>query len=181
VEDVVAGTVLASGTAAMNLARNAVFAAGFPVTVSGQTLDRQCASGLMAVATAAKQVIVDGMDVVLAGGHDNISAVQNDYFNWAMREKDPAVTEHVPHAYMNMLQTAEHVAKTYGISREVQDAYSLQSQMRVVCPTRSCLSPPRWQWLTKQREPSLTKKSRSPWTKAIDPTPRQKDWPVSNL
>jgi acetyl-CoA C-acetyltransferase/acetyl-CoA acyltransferase len=130
VEDVVAGTVLASGTAAMNLARNAVFAAGFPVTVSGQTLDRQCASGLMAVATAAKQVILDGMDVVLAGGHDNISAVQNDYFNWAMREKDPAVTEHVPHAYMNMLQTAEHVAKTYGISREVQDAYSLQSQKR---------------------------------------------------
>ena len=130
VEDVVAGTVLASGTAAMNLARNAVFAAGFPVTVSGQTLDRQCASGLMAVATAAKQVIVDGMDVVLAGGHDNISAVQNDYFNWAMREKDPAVTEHVPHAYMNMLQTAEHVAKKYGISREVQDAYSLQSQKR---------------------------------------------------
>ena len=130
VEDVVAGTVLASGTAGMNLARNAVFAAGFPVTVSGQTLDRQCASGLMAIATAAKQVIVDGMDVVLAGGHDNISAVQNDYFNWAMREKDPAVTEHVPHAYMNMLQTAEHVAKTYGISREVQDAYSLQSQKR---------------------------------------------------
>ena len=130
VEDVVAGTVLASGTAGMNLARNAVFAAGFPVTVSGQTLDRQCASGLMAIATAAKQVIVDGMDVVLAGGHDNISAVQNDYFNWAMREKDPAVTEHVPHAYMNMLQTAEHVAKKYGISREVQDAYSLQSQKR---------------------------------------------------
>ena len=130
IDDVVAGTVLASGTAGMNLARNAAFAAGFPVTVSGQTLDRQCASGLMAVATAAKQVIVDGMDVVVAGGQDNISAVQNDYFSWAMRDKDPAVTERVPHAYMNMLQTAEFVAKRYGISREAQDAYSLQSQQR---------------------------------------------------
>ncbi len=130
IDDVVAGTVLASGTAGLNLARNAVFAAGFPVTVAGQTLDRQCASGLMAVATAAKQVIVDGMDVVVAGGQDNISAVQNDYFSWAMRDKDLAVTERVPHAYMNMLQTAECVAKKYGISREVQDAYSLQSQQR---------------------------------------------------
>jgi acetyl-CoA acetyltransferase len=64
IDDVVAGTVLASGTAGMNLARNAALAAGFPVTVSGLTLDRQCASGLMAVATAAKQVIVDGMDVI---------------------------------------------------------------------------------------------------------------------
>jgi acetyl-CoA C-acetyltransferase len=130
IDDVVAGTVLASGTAGMNLARNAAFAAGFPVTVSGQTLDRQCASGLMAVATAAKQVMVDGMDVVLAGGQDNISAVQNDYFSWAMREKDPAVTERVPHAYMNMLQTAEFVARKYGISRQAQDAYALQSQQR---------------------------------------------------
>lgn len=130
IDDVVAGTVLASGTAGMNLARNAAFAAGFPVTVAGQTLDRQCASGLMAVATAAKQVIVDGMDVVVAGGQDNISAVQNEYFSWAMRDKDPAVTERVPHAYMNMLQTAEFVAKKYGISREAQDAYSLQSQQR---------------------------------------------------
>jgi acetyl-CoA C-acetyltransferase len=130
IDDVVAGTVLASGTAGMNLARNAVFAAGFPVTVAGQTIDRQCASGLMAVATAAKQVIVDGMDVVVAGGQDNISAVQSEYFSWAMRDKDPAVTAQVPHAYMNMLQTAEFVASRYGISREAQDAYSLQSQQR---------------------------------------------------
>ena len=130
IDDVVAGTVLASGTAGMNLARNAVLAAGFPVTVPGQTMDRQCASGLMAIATAAKQVIVDGMDVVAAGGQDNISAVQSDYFSWAMRDKDPAVIERVPHAYMNMLQTAEFVAKKYGISRDAQDAYSLQSQQR---------------------------------------------------
>lgn len=130
IDDVVAGTVLASGTAGLNLARNAVFAAGFPVTVPGQTMDRQCASGLMAVATAAKQVIVDGMDVVVAAGQDNISAVQNDYFSWAMRDKDQAVIDRVPTAYMNMLQTAEFVAKKYNISREVQDAYSLQSQKR---------------------------------------------------
>lgn len=130
IEDVVAGTVLAGGTAGLNLARNAVFAAGFPVSVPGQTMDRQCASGLMAVATAAKQVMVDGMDVVLAGGQDHISLVQNDYFGWAMRDKDPVVSERVPHAYMNMLQTAEFVAKKYGISREAQDAYALQSQQR---------------------------------------------------
>jgi len=130
IEDVVAGTVLASGTAGLNLARNAVFAAGFPITVPGQTMDRQCASGLMAIATAAKQVIVDGMDVVVAAGQDNISAVQSEYFSWAMRDKDPAVIERVPNAYMNMLETAEFVAKKYNISREVQDAYSLQSQKR---------------------------------------------------
>ncbi len=130
IDDVVAGTVLASGTAGMNLARNAAFAAGFPVTVSGQTMDRQCASGLMAVATAAKQIMVDGMDVVVAAGQDNISAVQNDYFNWVMKDKDPSVIEQVPHAYMNMLQTAEYVAQKYSISREAQDAYSLQSQQR---------------------------------------------------
>lgn len=130
IDDVVAGTVLASGTAGLNLTRNAVFAAGFPVTVPGQTMDRQCASGLMAVATAAKQVMVDGMDIVVAGGQDNISAVQNDYFSWAMRDKDPNVIAHVPHAYMNMLQTAEEVARRYGISREAQDAYSLESQRR---------------------------------------------------
>lgn len=130
IDDVVAGTVLAAGTAGMNLARNAALAAGFPVTVSGQTMDRQCASGLMAVATAAKQVMVDGMDVVAAGGQDNISAVQNDYFNWVMKDKDPALIEKVPHAYMNMLQTAEFVAHKYHISREAQDAYALQSQQR---------------------------------------------------
>jgi acetyl-CoA acetyltransferase family protein len=130
IDDVVAGTVLASGTAGLNLTRNAVFAAGFPVTVPGQTIDRQCASGLMAVATAAKQVIVDGMDIVVAGGQDNISAVQSDYFSWAMRDKDEEVTRRVPHAYMNMLQTAEYVARKYGISREAQDEYSLESQQR---------------------------------------------------
>lgn len=130
VEDVVVGTVLAAGTAGMNLARNAALAAGLGAGVSAQTMDRQCASGLMAVATAAKQIIVDGMRVVVAGGQENISAVQKDYFNWAASEADPAVKAKVPHAYMPMLQTAEFVAHKYGISREAQDLYALQSQQR---------------------------------------------------
>src|SRR5205823_9332100 len=118
IEDVVIGCVLSAGTAGMNVARNASVAAGLPVTVSGQTMDRQCASGLMAVATAAKQVIVDGMDVVVAGGQENISVVQTPYFEWAFRERDDAVIERAPNAYMPMLETAEFVARKYGIDRE---------------------------------------------------------------
>lgn len=130
IEDAVIGCVLTGGTAGMNLARNAVLAAGLPATVSGQTMDRQCASGLMAIATAAKQVMVDGMDVVVAGGHDNISAVQDAYMAWVAKEKDVRVIELAPNAYMPMLQTAEFVAKKYGISREAQDRYAFASQQR---------------------------------------------------
>ena len=130
IEDVIVGTVLSAGTAGMNIARNAALAAGIPVTAGGQTIDRQCSSGLMAIGMAAKQIIVDGMDVVAAGGQDNISAVQAGYFEWASKEKDPNVEKLAPHAYMPMLLTAEHVAKKYGISREAQDLYSLSSQQR---------------------------------------------------
>lgn len=130
IEDVVIGTVLSAGTAGMNLARNALLAAGLPLSVAGQTMDRQCASGLMAIATAAKQVTADGMDVVVAGGQDNISAVQNAYMKWVAAEADPAVIARAAHAYMPMLQTAEFVAKKYGIGRDAQDAYALQSQQR---------------------------------------------------
>lgn len=130
IEDAVFGTVLSAGTAGMNIARNAVLAAGLPVTVPGQTMDRQCASGLMAIATAAKQIIVDGMDVVLAGGQENISAVQKAYFDWASKDRDPGAEAHAPHIYMPMLQTAEFVARKYGISREAQDRYALESQRR---------------------------------------------------
>jgi acetyl-CoA acetyltransferase family protein len=130
IEDVVMGTVLTSGTAGMNLARNAALAAGLPVSASGQTMDRQCASGLMAIATAAKQIMVDGMDIVVAGGHENITAEQKAYFDAAMAGKDPALEQRAPHAYMPMLMTAEVVARKYGISREAQDQYSLQSQQR---------------------------------------------------
>ena len=130
IDDAVIGTVLAAGTAGMNVARNAVLAAGLPDTVAAQTMDRQCASGLMAIATAAKQVMVDGMDVVIAGGHDNITAVQEAYMGWVAKEKDPKVIARAAHAYMPMLQTAEFVAKKYGIGREAQDRYSLASQQR---------------------------------------------------
>jgi acetyl-CoA acetyltransferase family protein len=130
IEDVVIGTVLAAGTAGSNLARNAVFAAGLPLSVSGMTLDRQCSSGLMAIATAARQIVHDGMQVVAAGGQENISAVQQQYFRWVADEQDPAVLQAVPHAYMPMLQTAENVALKYGISREAQDQYAFTSQQR---------------------------------------------------
>ncbi|HKR47094.1 MAG TPA: acetyl-CoA C-acyltransferase [Paraburkholderia sp.] len=137
VDDVVVGTVLAAGTAGMNLARNAALAAGLGDGVSAQTMDRQCASGLMAVATAAKQIIVDGMRVVVAGGQENISAVQKTYFDWAASEADPVVSEKAQHAYMPMLQTAEFVARKYSISRETQDLYALQSQQRTAAAQRA--------------------------------------------
>ena len=92
IEDVVIGCVLAAGTAGSNIARFASIAAGLPFEVSGQTIDRQCSSGLMAIATAAKQIVHDGMDIAVAGGHDNISMVQNAYTDWVRREADPNVT-----------------------------------------------------------------------------------------
>ena len=130
IDDVVMGAVLTAGTAGMNIGRLASLAAGLPVTVSGQTIDRQCSSGLMAIATAAKQIIVDGMEIVVAGGQDNISAVQNQYFPWVLEQADPNVEVHAEHAYMPMLLTAENVVNQYGISRQAQDEYALQSQMR---------------------------------------------------
>jgi len=130
IDDVIMGAVLTAGTAGMNIGRLAALAAGLPDTVAGQTIDRQCSSGLMAIATAAKQIIVDGMDIVVAGGQENISAVQNQYFPWVADEADPNVVMHAEHAYMPMLLTAEHVVKKYGITRDAQDEYALQSQMR---------------------------------------------------
>ena len=105
VEDVILGTVLAAGTAGSNIARHAAFAAGIAVTAGAMTVDRQCASGLMAIATAARQVILDGQDVVAAGGQENISAVQEAYFRWTAEPKltRPSPTV-LPHAYMPMLQ-----------------------------------------------------------------------------
>ena len=130
IEDVVIGSVLTAGTAGMNVARLSALAAGLPNTVAGQTIDRQCSSGLMAIATAAKQVIVDGQNVAVAGGQENISALQNAYLKWAGDEKDPNVIAQSEHAYMPMLMTAENVARTYGISRDAQDEYAALSQER---------------------------------------------------
>lgn len=130
IEDVVIGTTLTAGTAGQNIARLGSLAAGLGPSVAGQTIDRQCASGLMAIAIAAKQVTDDGMSVVVAGGQENISALNDAYFGWTQRDADPAVTARAPDAYMPMLETAEFVSKKYGISREAADAYSLQSQRR---------------------------------------------------
>jgi acetyl-CoA acetyltransferase family protein len=130
VDDVIIGSVLNAGTAGMNIARNASLAAGLPHSVAAQTIDRQCASGLMAIATAARQIIVDGMETVVAGGQDNISAVQNQYLQWVGDETDPNVIEKAEHAYMPMLLTAENVVRKFNISREAQDGYAFQSQMR---------------------------------------------------
>lgn len=130
VEDVVLGSVLNAGTAGMNVARLAALAAGLPAETAGQTIDRQCASGLMAISIAAKQIMVDGFSVVVAGGQDNISSVQGPYFEWAGRQADERVTKAQAHAYMPMLQTAEYVAQKYGVTREQMDDYSLQSQQR---------------------------------------------------
>ncbi|UQO37844.1 acetyl-CoA C-acyltransferase [Burkholderia cepacia] len=130
IEDAVIGSVLNAGTAGLNIARNGVIAAGLPDSVGAQTLDRQCASGLMAIATAAKQIMCDGMQVVVAGGQENISAVQTRYTEWLRADQDPNLLAVQPTAYMSMLETAEFVSRKYGISREEQDQYALESQRR---------------------------------------------------
>ena len=127
IDDVVWGCVLTQGTQAGNIGRQVALRAGCPVTVSAQTIDRQCASGLMAIATAAKQVIVDQMDVVAAGGQDSISLVQTPEMRIA---GDPSLIAMHKDVYMPMLQTAETVARRYGIGRDRQDAYALRSQQR---------------------------------------------------
>ena len=127
VEDVVFGAALQQGHQAGNIARQAALRAGLPTSVSGMSLDRQCASGLMAIATAAKQIIVDGMDIAIGGGVESISMVQTPQMRVAPDKQLIAIH---PDIYMPMLQTAETVAKRYGIARDVQDAYGLQSQQR---------------------------------------------------
>ena len=129
VDDVIMGCALPQGSAGYNIGRLAGVAAGLPSAVAGMSMDRQCASGMMAIATAAKQIVMDNMPIVIGAGLESISLVQNDHRN-TYRAIDPNVVAHSPHAYMPMLQTAEIVARRYGISREAQDEYSLQSQQR---------------------------------------------------
>lgn len=127
VEDLVWGCALPQGSQTPNIARLVALRAGLPVTVPGMSVDRQCASGLMAIATASKQVVLDGMDIVAAGGQESISTVQTKELRVAF---DMELIAMHNATYMPMLQTAEVVAKRYGISREAQDAYALQSQQR---------------------------------------------------
>ncbi|GAA1626635.1 MULTISPECIES: acetyl-CoA C-acyltransferase [Brevibacterium] len=129
VDDVIMGSALQQGSQSTNIGRQAALRAGLPVTVAGMSVDRQCASGLMAIATAAKQIIVDGQSIAVGGGVESISLVQNEHMN-TFRAKDPWLEENVPGIYYPMLATAEIVAERYGVSREEQDAYSLESQKR---------------------------------------------------
>ena len=124
IDDCILGAALPQGIQHM-IGRTAALRAGLPITVSGMTLDRQCSSGLMAIATAAKQVIVDRMNVVVAGGVESISLVQTPQLR---TDPDNELLAMVPGMDMQMLQTAEVVAKRYGITRERQDAYGLRSQ-----------------------------------------------------
>jgi len=130
VDDVILGCAMQQGTQWPNIGRLAAVAAGLPTSVSGMSIDRQCSSGLMAVATAAKQVMFDGAPIVVAGGVESISLVQNEHIN-LYRGMDPKLLEMQPHMYMPMIDTAEVVAERYGISRDVCDEYALQSQQRV--------------------------------------------------
>ena len=130
VDDVIMGCAMQLGTTGWNIGRTSAFAAGLPATTSGMSLDRQCASGMIAIANAAKQIILDNAPVVVAAGLDSISLVQNEAFELMGRNTDEAVTRLSAHAYMPMLQTAEIVARRYRISRETQDEYALQSQQR---------------------------------------------------
>ncbi|MDX2590830.1 MULTISPECIES: acetyl-CoA C-acyltransferase [Streptomyces] len=129
VEDVIFGCAAQQGASGFNVARQAALRAGLPDTVSGMTIDRQCSSGLMAIATAAKQIVADGMQVAVGGGVESISLVQNEHMN-THRASDPWLVEHKPSVYMPMLQTAEIVAERYGVSRERQDEFALLSQRR---------------------------------------------------
>ncbi len=129
VGDVVVGAALQQGSSGGNVGRQVALRAGLPDSVAGMSLDRQCASGLMAIATAAKEIVHDGLAVAVGGGLESISLVQNEHQNrW--RGQYLFIVEELTEIYMTMLETAETVAERYGVSREDQDEYALRSQQR---------------------------------------------------
>jgi acetyl-CoA C-acetyltransferase len=129
IDDVVMGCAMQQGSTGGNIARQSAMRAGLPTTVPGMSIDRQCASGLMAIATAAKEIMVDGLQIAVGGGVESISLVQNEHANqW--RAEDAVLAARMPAIYMSMLETAEIVAERYGVSREAQDEFALQSQRR---------------------------------------------------
>ena len=129
VDDVIMGCAMQQGSSGSNIGRTSTIAAGLPNSVSGMSIDRQCSSGMMAIATAAKQIVCDNIPIVVGGGLESISLVQNEHRN-GYRAHDPNVVAKSEHAYMSMLETAETVADRYNISRELQDEFALQSQQR---------------------------------------------------
>ena len=129
IDDCIIGAAMQQGTQTMNLGRQAAMAAGLPITVSGMTVDRQCSSGLMAISIGANNITNDGSQVIVAGGCESVSLIQNEHFN-AHRVADPLAMKHAPLIHMPMLDTAETVANRYSISREAQDEYAVMSQAR---------------------------------------------------
>jgi acetyl-CoA C-acetyltransferase len=129
VEDVMIGCALPQGSQGQNVGRQIALAAGLPVTTAGMTVDRQCSSGMMAIALAAKTVVCDNVDIMVGGGLESVSLVQNEHQN-LYRAVDPRLMAVHQHVLMPMIDTAEVVAKRYGVSRETQDEYALQSQQR---------------------------------------------------
>ena len=129
VDDVLMGAAAQQGTQAYNLGRLCGVAGGLPDTAAGMTIDRQCSSGLMTIATAAKSIMCNEYDVAVAGGLESISLVQNKHKN-GYRAVSKTVLGMAPKAYIQMIETAEILAERYGISRDAQDEYSFQSQMR---------------------------------------------------
>ena len=127
IDDVVYGSALQQGAAANNIGRLVALRAGLPFTIAAQSMDRQCSSGVMAIAAAAKQIIIDRMDVVVGGGQESISLIETPEFRIDFDQELIALHDDI---YMPMIQTAETVAYRYGISREAQDIYALQSQQR---------------------------------------------------
>ncbi len=130
VDDVLMGCAMPEGATGGNTARQCLLRAGLPASVAGMTIDRQCSSGLMAIATGAKQILSDGQEIVVGGGVESISQVQNENMN-RYRSHDPWLVENQPDIYMSMLETAELVAERYNVSREAQDMLALNSQRRV--------------------------------------------------
>ena len=136
IEDVLLGCALQEGASGLNIARQAAVRAGLPVTVPGSTIDRQCSSGLMAIAQAARQVIFEHQTVAVGGGVESISLVQNEHQR-RDRMVDPWIKEHQPDIYWPMLQTAELVAERYGVTREQQDEMGFISQQRAIAATEA--------------------------------------------
>jgi acetyl-CoA C-acetyltransferase len=131
IDDVIMGCASQQGNQGYNIGRLTVAAAGLPSSIAGMSIDRQCSSGLAAIATGAKQIMVDGMDIVIAGGVESISLTQTKHKS-AYRVRSQSVLEHVPHMWMPMIETAEIVAERYGIRREAEDEFSVQSHNRAV-------------------------------------------------
>ena len=129
IEDIILGAAVQQGSQGYNIGRLSVVSSGLPIHVPGMSVDRQCASGLMAIAIGAKQIACNEMDIVVGGGVESISLVQNEFSN-KYKSKDKILMKNKPDIYMSMIDTAEVVAKRYKISREKQDEYALQSQER---------------------------------------------------